>query len=115
MKVRKYFLHLNSRLSLDALRHQRGRGFGNGATFTLKTCIGNHVTIHPQVHRQSIAAKRVVAFGGMRSIQHLEVSRPTAMVDDQFLIKIRNVAHRLNNSWTLRTPFANASSSDFVL
>ena len=116
MELRKQRLYFSSRLAFDAFRHQRCRGFRNGTPFSLKTDIGDNVAIHPQVHGHSVATKRVVAFGAWRgAIKPPEVSRSVAMVDDQFLIEIRKVVHRLNNSWTRLTPSASASISDFVL
>src|SRR5487761_932522 len=104
------------RLALHRFGHNGTRGRGNSAAASLKTHVADPAVFNLHVNRHFVPAKRIVSLGGMAGIRHfVKVARPLAVIDHHFLVKIAQVGHQANISFTFRIPAASASISSRVL
>src|SRR5215469_14260046 len=72
-KTRKQISDFTACSPFNTLRHQRCGRFRYRAALALKTRIRDPITVHAHVDRNPIAAKRVVSFGTLRTLQRFEV------------------------------------------
>src|SRR5438128_3215675 len=90
-KSRKQLFDFCLRFSFNRFRHQRRRCLRNCATFTFKTDIANDVVLEIYVNLPFAPAQRIETFSLMpRVFEPSIVSRPATVIDNQFLIEIRN-------------------------
>ena len=81
---------------LDRHGHQRGGGLGDGASFAREGDIGDGTVGEAKVEGQLIATEWVDCFDRLGCIlDFMEVSWISGMVDDHFLVEVRDaVTHR---------------------
>jgi hypothetical protein len=91
-------------MAADDLGHHRRRGGGDGAALALERGVLDHAVItHLQIHRDNVAAERVVAPGlAVGAVRVAEVPGVPAVIENHFLVQIAQVVeHQAKNS---RTP-----------
>src|SRR5438874_1110232 len=116
MKPLEHGIRLRDGASFHHVGHHRGGCLRDRAAGAFERGVADHVALHLQVQGQPIAAKRVVALGPMVRIgERVKVPRPSVVVEDNFLIQIREVGHQPNTSCTRCSARPIASSSSRVL
>src|SRR5439155_12245027 len=107
---------LGDGLPLHDVGHQRCRRLRDGAARSLeRRLLDDAVVADAQIHRQAIAAQRVVALGLAAPGERAKIPRPLVVIQDHFLVEVFEVGHQANTSCTLASAAASASSSSRVL
>src|SRR6516162_2043068 len=104
------------RLPLQALRHHRRRRGRDRAAVPLEGDVLDRSVLDVDVDRQRVAAERVapVGFAG-HELGPPEVPRPFAVVEDDLLVEIPQIAHPRNTAMLFRTAATRAATSSGVL
>src|SRR5690242_8725549 len=107
---------LGAGLSLDGTGHQRGRGPRDGAPGTFEAHIVDDLAVHPDPHRDFVAAQRVVARGLSVGFRYgAVVPRGAVVLQDDVLVQLIQAWHQANTARTRRRLRTSASTSSRVL
>ena len=80
--------------SFEHRGHNRSRCFRNGAPFSMKSNIRNHIVFQFQKNRNLVATKRIVTFQfAVGMLNFLKIFRISVMFQNQLLIQLLNFAH----------------------
>src|SRR5437868_2319023 len=82
---------LGDGLALDDIGHERRRRLRDGAAGALKRRVLYHVVLDAEIHRQPIAAERVVAFGLPAAVERAKIPRPPVVIEDHFLVEVLEI------------------------
>src|SRR5690606_15128156 len=97
--------------------HQRGGGDRYGAAGAVEADVADDAAlVGLEVERDLVAAQRIAALRlAIRAGDLAAVTRVAVVIEDDLLVEVLQVAHRLNISMTLPMPSASRSISSLVL
>ena len=88
---------LVDRAALDGVGHERRGRLRDRAAGALERDVRDAPVVEAQTERQLVAAERIVARAPVRlaSGERAEVARPAIVVEDDFLVEVGQIRHRL--------------------
>lgn len=94
LKVFKIRFGFRDGFAFDGVGHERCRGFGDGATRSLKGDVGNAVAIECDKDFYAVTTQGIVAFGlAVRMIDDPEVVRAFVVIQNDLLVQFAQVGH----------------------